>query len=78
MGKKCLQLGPPISPTCRNLEITLTQDLYQQRGVVKQNRKAKIPKRVKEKSTKQRNKHAPCTVVVVFVIRISSDHPTMT
>ena len=77
MGKKYLQLGSPISPTCRNLDITLTHDLYQQHGAVKQNGKASASK-VKEKSIKQRNKHAPCAVVVVFVIRISSDQLTMT
>ena len=72
MGKKCLQLGSPISPTCRNLDITLTHDLYQQHGAVKQNGKASASK-VNENPIKQRNKHAPCTIVVVFVIRISSD-----
>ena len=60
MGKKYLQLGLPISPTCRNLDITLTHDLYQQHGAVKQNGKAPARK-VKEKSINKRNKHAPCT-----------------
>ena len=77
MGKKYLQLGSPISPTCHNLDISLTHELYQQHGAVKQNGKASASK-VNENPTKQRNKHAPCTVVVVFVIRISSDQPTMT
>ena len=74
MGKRYLQLG---SPTCRNLDITLTHDLYQQHGVVKQIGKASTSK-VKENPINHRTKHAPCTIVVVFVIRISSDQLTMT
>ena len=77
MGKKYLQLGLPISPTCRNLDITLTHDLYQQHGAVKKNGQASTSK-VNEKPINQRNTHAPFTVVVVFVIRISSDQLTMT
>ena len=60
MGKKYLQLGLPISSTCRNLDITLTHDLHQQHGAVKQNGKASA-NRVKEKSIKHRTKHAPCS-----------------
>ena len=77
MGKKSLQLGLPTSSTCRNLDIILTHDLYQQHGAVKQNGKASTSK-VNEKPNDQKTKHAPCMVVVVFVIRISSDQQTMT
>ena len=77
MGKKCLQLGSPISPTCLNLDITLTHDLHQQLGAVKQIGKASASK-VTENPINHRTKHAPCTTVVVFVIRISSNQPTMT
>ena len=76
MGKKNLQLGSPISPTCRKLDITLTHDLYQQHGAMKQNGKA-FTSEVNKNPINQRNKHAPCTIVVMFVIRISSDRPTM-
>ena len=77
MGKKCFQLGSPISPTYRNIDITLTHDLYQQHEVMKQIGKASTSK-VNENPINHRTKHTPCTVVVVFVIRISSDQLTMT
>ena len=77
MGKKCRQLGSLISPTCRYLDITMTHDLYQQHGVVKQKGKESSSKE-NENPIKHRTKHAPCTVVVVFVIRLSSDQPTLT
>ena len=59
-GKKYLQLGSPISPTCRNLDITLTHDLYQQRGAVKQISKASTSK-VNENPINQRKKRSPRT-----------------
>ena len=54
MGKKDLQLGSSISPTCRNLDITLTHDLYKQHGSVRQNGKASASK-VNENPINQEN-----------------------
>ena len=78
VGEKYLQPGSPVPLTYRNLDITLTSRPLPTIWGCETKWKGKNANRVKEKSIKQIYKHAPCVVVVVFVIRISSNQLTMT